>query len=112
MFVESEGNGENLSDVTVGFFGALGPASTNRSLSFQGSLLRELGIASKLTSIRDGCFECTYALGGTEAAKRLSQRVSEGHFDSIAYRYRILFVRFLSVPQLDEVYFERDSLFR
>lgn len=112
LFVADNDSEKSLPDIIVGFYGTLGPASTNRSLSFQASLLRELGVSTQLASIRDGCFECAYLLGGREPAERLSHLISKGQFDSLAYRHRILFVRFLSVPQLDEVHFERDSLFR
>lgn len=111
-FVVERGEKNQEPDITVGFYGALGSASTNRSLSFQGSLFREMGLETKLVSLRDGCFECSYLLGGVGPSQQLSQQISKGKFDSLAYRYRVLFVRFLSQPQLDEVHFERDSLFR
>lgn len=110
--VVGKGEKNREPDITVGFYGALGSASTNRSLSFQGSLFRELGLETKLVSMRDGCFECSYLLGGVTPSQHLSQQISEGKFDSLAYRYRVLFVRFLSQPLLDEVHFERDSLYR
>lgn len=110
--VVEKGGKNREPDITVGFYGSLGSASTNRSLSFQGSIFRELGLETKLVSLRDGCFECSYLLGGVGQSQHLSQQISDGNFDSLAYRYRVLFVRFLSQPQLDEVHFERDSLYR
>ncbi|MCW9043993.1 MAG: hypothetical protein OQK05_11680 [Pseudopelagicola sp.] len=106
------GESSDSADLIVGFFGHIGPAATNRMLSFQGSLYRELRIFSKLASIEAGCIECTYDIGGADMAIRLSRLIEEGRFDSLAYRYRILFVRFPSSQNLDEVFFERDSLYR
>lgn len=99
-------------DVRVGYFGSVGPSATNRVLSFQGSLYRELAINSVLKSIEDGCFECTFDIGGEAEAKRFSRLIDTGKFDSLAFRYRILFVRFLVGQDLDEFHFERDSLYR
>lgn len=110
IFVAKRPGGD--ADIRVGYYGQVGPSATNRVLSFQGSLSHELGITSVMQSIEDGCFECTFSIGGSQEAQRLSGLIEQGQFDSLAYRYRILFVRFLTDPDLDEVHFERDSLFR
>ena len=99
-------------DVKIGFFGKLGTSSVNRILSFQGSLFRELGLHSRILQIEDGCVEVTYSLGGKRETTRLSTSINDGLFDTLAYRYRILFVRFLRMPALDEIHFQRDSLYR
>lgn len=99
-------------DVKFGFYGQLGITAINRVLSFQGSLFRELGIYSKFVNVEDGCFEVTYSLGGTDDCEHLRAVIDNGSFDSLAYRYSVLFIRFLDCEELDEVHFTRDSLYR
>ncbi len=102
----------NRADILMGFWGRLGPSTVNSILTFQGSLRHELGISLKIAYFREGCVEVGFVSENKSEVLKLFELIEARRFDVLAYTYKVLFVRSLSVVGLDEYHFERDSLYR